>query len=71
MQTRLSPLFLCAFLLVGASASAQESAERGEAYRGYLQGKLVLRRLPSQRRGASRLTTVDEEPPCAGRHRLL
>lgn len=27
MQTRLSPLFLCAFLLVGASASAQKSAD--------------------------------------------
>src|SRR4029077_8300847 len=27
MQTRLFPLFLCAFLLVGASASAQESAD--------------------------------------------
>jgi nitrate/TMAO reductase-like tetraheme cytochrome c subunit len=27
MQTRLSPLFFCAFLFVGASASAQESAD--------------------------------------------
>jgi hypothetical protein len=27
MQTRLSPVFLCALLLAGASASAQESAD--------------------------------------------